>query len=1085
MEAVFGDGYILKSDPIQIIARIALSLDSIDVRELVTETSEAKFKRSCDYSGADRPTSISWTLDGTEVSEDDNHEVTNTFKTRTDDTSGNTFHVYASTITVTSAVWQDSGTYGCNFNFETGDTAQATLPNVIVVKISGVESACKTSTDGNMDLQCTFESKVPISNINWFKWLNQLDSSTYQNSDFESNKMQSDLAITGGDSSMDGRYYCTAVIDDGIEFKSSVDVRFASLVLKTSMAAPFYAGSKVAITCEAFGRFKSTAILRDGVETGDSKKHKLKVSDDSKGIYTCVGTVVNTCETVETDALTKSGESGIEIIGAIPDIITHPDDVSVNEGESATMSCVAPYLQSVSMKIAWFKVDNDKPNWGKVTIDDDKITSVLQFKIATRSKDQGKYFCKVYYGQSAETDSEYATLSVVAFQHHPVDTYGLIGGKAVFTCSYYSTDQVTFEIKSPDGTTSNAAVEMEYENNEFGVLSTGEITFNNLAVDNDDHEYYCEVAGTAIQSEVGQLYVIYFTMQPSDTWVADGQVAAFTARTKRFDFDDASVEVVWQKNENNVWKDASDDSLYKVLEAKNIDWYTIINIPNYSLSEASEWRVKLNFPSIDGFVGGELMSNTAEVNVHVMTLILSAPDTFETSDFTLVCSVTSKEEPSIKFRVDGREQRGWNVETVFVDNVAQASTTQSLRFFSERVVQCQTTVSYVKIEETVTFPVVKKSCPTLTAPDNGEIVVKDVFDEDGNSIGKSVSLTCNGDNYIPSDDDMVEAECSFSTGNYDKDLTFCTKFSPIDISVLRVTEFYKNAPFCKEGSALKASFESILISEDGTGCGWRNVGFSCYDDDNCEFLPDEAACYFGKNSEGFEGFFVAGAFKFTGDVSQSAQDNPNSDYNKYKSETTELSMKPYWMCTSKRKRRAVEPNRDDEFTTGFLAFSTTSTMSSSSTSTTSSSTTTSPTNESTTNESTTNGSTTNESTTNESTTNESTTNESTTIESTTNESKTLTTESKSEITSESNIPVTNGAVNEEHAFIVETNVVINEETERKTGFSPSSSWASSTEFTILVIGIFAASLLIFGMRKLKQKFDTDYKYHRIVNNETP
>ena len=1049
VEVIFRDGYTLKTDPIQIVARIALSLDTNVLNELVTESNPKSFKRSCDYSGADRPRSIAWTLGDNEVTEDDNHIVTNTIQTKTGDL--NTYFLYETTMTVKSAVWEDSGTYHCNFHFETGDSAQATLPKVVIVKNTGMESKCITSFDGTIALKCAFESKESIADIKWFRWQLELDNNIYQNSNFEENKIESDLAITDGQESMDGRYYCTAIIDDETTLKSSVDARFASLSLVPSAASPYYSGSTLTIRCITNGKFLSHSILRNGIDTGDSSKHKFKVSDDTIGVYTCTGTVENTCETVQATALTESGDSEIEVIGAVPDILTHPSDVSVNEGESATMSCVAPFMDKASIRIAWYKVGKEGVKWGKTLKEDDTIKSILEFRIVTRSKDQGQYFCKVIYGKNAETNSNFATLSVVAFKDHPADTFGLIGGVASLTCAYYSMDKITFEIKSLDGSIDNAALEMKYENNDFGVLSTGEILFTNLDEENDDKSYFCQVSGTAIKSDEAKMHTIFFTKQPLDSWVVNGKVAAFTARTRQFNWGDSAKTVMWQKNVNNVWEDATDNSLYVVSEAKNYknnEWYTIINIPNYSSSEANEWRVKLIFPSIDGLVGGELVSDSAKVNIAgVMEVLLSAPDHFEYSPFTLVCSITAKEQPSIKFYVDGIKQHGWEIETTFEDNVARASTTQALRsYHSGSVVKCQATVSYIKVEASETFPTVKQNCPLLSERENGEIKLTDVFDQEGNSIGKSARLACAGDDYIPTDLEKIEAECLFSTGQYDKELTSCSKFTPIDVSVFRVTESYPIS-FCGDDISKNKALE-ILNSADNTRCGWRNVEYSCYDDGECDFLPDETICQKNNN-----GFFISGAFKFNGDISQEAQDNDSSPFNIYKEDLKSETMQGHWSCYNpNRKRRALQTNRDDFLAKmNFESFSLSSETVSTST-----------------------------------TTQETTTKAIPTTSISTSETYT----SYPYTPSEDDNLITNTADHfppniGNHDNVLETNVIILEETVPEIHMDFKPSWTTSTKFIVFLAGIAVALLLIFGIKKLRNNFDNGFKYRPISNNANP
>ena len=925
-EAVYQDGVTLTTDPLKIVARLALTEEEEVERVLISAIETKNIVKTCEYSGVDTPDEVQWWIGDQKIESSDNYVVKNDQKT-VEGKNGN-YLIVESAIDIKSPTWQDGGIYKCKFTFSDGNNVEVALPKTIVVEGTGLQP-CQTFFDGKMELTCNFQTKETVESIGWKRWRSNIQSNKYTNTAFENNKMTSVLTLTGASTADSGRYYCSAdITGETEEYRIQTDIRFAELTISSTPAAPYFAGGVVVIQCEKDGRFKDIKILKDGEETGDSQRHRLTVSSDTAGKYTCTGTAINLCKDEPTTAKTSTGADFIEITATTPSVVEQPSDVSVSEGEAAVMSCIVPGIEGANTKITWHKKGQEnKIIWPKNNYDSDKNQweSTLRVNSAKFSH-VGEYQCKASYGK-VTIESEFASLSLVAFKTSPSDKLGLLGGEAKFTCSYSSTVQVTLELGTDDGDTSNVAMVMQYEAEGAGQLSTGVATFTALTEANKG-SYYCQVQGTpSAKTEAAELQVLSFAVQPQNSWTVKGDTAGFTVQIERFEWDGFAVS--WQRFMDGSWETVNPGNKYRVQSAKAGRWYSFINIPDYdSASEATRWKAELTFPNDEsnGLIGGTLTSDEAEVKkAGETTVTLDKVDTFDGTTFTLICTITAPEKPgNMKIMFNSRRQREWEKDSTFqytfTDNVARVSLEQEAKhWYSGKEIGCMTTVSGTAVSALTNFYTVTRNCPTLTRA-NGVVDVTDKVEAgSGNVIGKIATLNCDSGNNYQAYGTPVSVECLFSEGKYSEKLTTCNKVIPIDYSKIKVGIFFRGLQSACSTEAKALQVEAILGSASGTECGFRNMGFPCIENNDCTLLeisPDEPDCkviYDAENNP--TGITLFATFKLDDDINvdKAARDDPSSKYSQYKDHGTKIVeyykkvRSKFFRCTdgSKRRRREV------------------------------------------------------------------------------------------------------------------------------------------------------------------------------------
>ena len=937
-EAVWKDEMALKTDPVNIIARLALTEEKKEKEIFVDHVTNKELVRTCEYSGKDEPT-VEWLLDGKVVVADSNHEI-NTPAAKEVEGALSTYLIVETSILIKTPTWEDGGVYTCKFSFTDGNNVEVTVPKTIVVQATGLQS-CETSLDGSLELTCNFQSKETVESIGWFRWLEDI-SEGFETTNFVDNKISSVLTLKDAQPAQNGRYSCQAkVAGQDTKFSYKTDIRFAELKMEVTPAAPHFAGSKAVIVCKDVGRFKDVKLLSpDGQlatpQSQGNQRYVFEVLESTKGRYTCTGKATNLCaKHAETDVAGKqeSGEEGVEITPVMPTVLKQPEDISVETGVQATFTCIVPAVKDDKYRMTWHKEgDEDKTLWGKVVDYDTENKQLIKKLIFHKASfdDSGKYKCRATWGKVV-LDSEYATLNVIGFKTAPTDNIGLLGGQAKFTCAIVSTEVVTLELKTTegDGIVPNVAMDTQPTTESWGTIYTGIATLSVLTEDNGKGSFFCQVSGKETTSDSAKLQVLSFVGEPAlaDSWTVGGDTAGFTANIERFEWD-ADVTITWQKKLQDNWEDVLEGEKYIVQNAKAKYWYTFINIPSYSFSadEAVEWRVKLTLPDQGEKIGGDLISSSAFVREAGKTTIeLNSADTFVGSTFTLTFTVTASERPSyMKVMFNDRRKKDWesaekmthtfenNLSTVVVKDEAK-------RWFSFRDIGCMTTVSSQVVETLIPFYEVQRPCTTLTRT-NGQITLSNKL-EDGTSkmIGSVASLTCDASNdetfdYKPYDPALTEVTCLFSTGKYSETLTTCNKVIAIDYSLLKVGIFLAISGYCETDEST-ASIVAILNGGAGGSqkdCGFPNVGFPCAENEDCVFQPAETDCSPGTSKEGDPGIFFSGVFKLDTDavsIDKNSRDNPESKYTEYKSNADAINAyytkvkSLFWKCQDSKRRK--------------------------------------------------------------------------------------------------------------------------------------------------------------------------------------
>jgi len=878
---------------------------------------------SCEYSGVDKPLKNVWLLDDKEITGDTEHLITRKDELQQD--AGVSYYHTDSFYEIKKPTWEDGGIYTCRFTFQDGNNVQKTLPKTIIVEGSGLP-ICKTYLEAKMQLNCNFQTKETVEEIAWTRWKDKIDAKKIETGEFKENKITSVLKITDGDASDGGRYYCKAKLSGhSDEFVINSDARFAKVSIKVDPPAPHYFGGRVTIQCEWEGKFSSKMLhfKKTGsafeVSLNERSSTEIRVESARAGEYICRGKANNECKAGEVDVTATTTIKPLN-----PSVIEQPKAVSVTIGQKVQLSCIVPMITGASTKIAWYKEGSNDPVWPKNTKEEDqnRWVSVLTFNEMTFNE-VGKYKCKATYGGIEDLESDFATLSLVAFKTDPSNTQGILGGQAKFTCAFASDKQVSLLLETNGGDTSNSKIDVQTTEEGVSKVSTGIATFTSLTESNGNGKYYCKVDGESYKSEEAELTVISIAEQPIDSWTVTGETAGFTVRIERFEWE--NYKVTWQKKVSGNWENVVKSATYRVNDAKGKLWYTFINIPNYdSATESTEWRVSINFPedTTKGLIGGDLISNSAFVKkAGVKTVEITKADTNEGTTFTLKCTVTAREKPSyMKIKMAELRRMEWEQDMTFTfdKNIATVIVKKEAEYwFSGEKIGCETTVSGKVIEMETDFYTVTKTCPTLER-DNGVITINSKYDGKGTEIGKTASLKCDtGNGYQPyrppNGAAVTTAVCLFATGAFDQELTSCSKVIAIDFSLLKPALFFEGTTGKCNTDAGKQNFINKMNGAKGKRCGFRNVGFPCFVADKCDFLPEKSVC-FETYQGGKLGSKVIGHFKLKPEVvvDKAARDDPTSEYNNYKKDAdkfndlyTKYGKTNFWRCLAKRRRRAA------------------------------------------------------------------------------------------------------------------------------------------------------------------------------------
>ncbi|XP_063685649.1 uncharacterized protein LOC134819571 isoform X3 [Bolinopsis microptera] len=933
-EAVWKDEMTLKTDPVNIIARLALTDETNEKQIFMDNLGNKDLVRTCEYSGKDKPT-VEWLLEDKVVVADADHVI----KTDSKEVEGasSTYNIAKTSIVIEKPTWEDGGVYTCKFSFADGNNVEVTVPKTVVVQASGFKS-CETSLDGSLELTCNFQTKETVESIVWTRWADEI-SEGFQTTNFVDNQISSVLTLTDAKPDQNGRYMCQAKVS-GREnsFKYKTDIRFAELNMVVEPAAPHYAGSKAVIVCRDVGKFKDVELIKPDGQSAPkvqgNQRYSFEVLESTKGRYTCTGKATNLCaeyEEVDVTGKQESGEEGVDIQPVMPTVIKQPEDISVESGVEATFTCIVPAVKDDKSRMTWHKEGNeDKIIWGN-SVEYDTENKELIKKLVFRKASfdaSGKYKCRAKWGEVV-LDSDYATLNVIGFKTAPTDNMGLLGGQAKFTCAIVSTEVVTLELKTSEGTgiVPNVVMDTQPTTESWGTIYTGIATLSGLTEDNGKGSFFCQVAGKATKSDSANLQVLSFFGEPalSNSWTAGGDTAGFTANIERFEWG-ADVTITWQKKLQDSWEDVPEGGKYIVQNAKAKYWYTFINIPSYSFSadEAVEWRVKLTLPDQGEKIGGDLISSSAFVREAGKTTIeLNSADKFVGSTFTMTFTVTASERPSyMKVMFNGRRKKAWEKPEVmthtFENNLSTVVVkSETLYWYSLKNIGCKTTVSSQAVEAVLPFYQVQKPCNTLERA-NGDITLLNKEDSSSTIIGLVASLKCHVPDdtsftYQPYDTSLTEVTCLFSTGKYSETITTCNKVIAIDYSLLKVGLFLGvGTGYCETDQAVADLVVTLNSGANGDkdNCGFKNIEFPCAENEDCVFQPSETDCS-PMTAGGNEGIFISAVFKLDGeiDITKAARDDPGSKYSLYKGHADSINAyytavkSIFWRCEDPRRRK--------------------------------------------------------------------------------------------------------------------------------------------------------------------------------------
>jgi len=173
-EAVYDDGVTLKTDPLKIIARLAVTEEEEVRRVLISSIQTENIIRTCEYSGVDSPDEVQWWIGDQIITANENYVVKKAQRT-VEGKAGN-YLIVESAIDIKTPTWQDGGIFKCKFTFLDGENVEVALPKTIVVEGTGLKS-CQTFFDGSMELTCNFQTKETVERIEWNRWRNAVDGS--------------------------------------------------------------------------------------------------------------------------------------------------------------------------------------------------------------------------------------------------------------------------------------------------------------------------------------------------------------------------------------------------------------------------------------------------------------------------------------------------------------------------------------------------------------------------------------------------------------------------------------------------------------------------------------------------------------------------------------------------------------------------------------------------------------------------------------------------------------------------------------------------------------------------------------------
>ena len=272
----------------------------------------------------------------------------------------------------------------------------------------------------------------------------------------------------------------------------------------------------------------------------------------------------------------------------ITDVVGPNDQVVVN-GYKGQFTASA---QGETIKYKWYYQRPGDSLWYETSMEGNNKPTVM---IETNAQRDGyKYRCKITDVTGVEVWTEYATMRVLSFKQHPVETFAANGTDAVFTVTTSVDSGFTYQwqySKNNGETWTNTSLP-GYNTNTLTVATN---------LDRNGYQYRCVLTGSKnskIESKPAVLHVgepVVVTAQPQSVTCAAGENAVFSVEATNV------YEYQWKYSKNGI------------------DWYTTSAEGNKTASltiEATTGRNGYQYRChIYGLDGTETITDVVTLNV--------------------------------------------------------------------------------------------------------------------------------------------------------------------------------------------------------------------------------------------------------------------------------------------------------------------------------------------------------------------------------------------------------------------------------------------------------------------------------------
>ncbi len=465
--------------------------------------------------------------------------------------NGATWSNIAGATSTTYSFTTTSGDHGKQYRavFSNSVAAANSNPAILTVNTGPVITVHPTNVTVNAGQTASFTAAASGNPTPTVQWQVSTDGTTWNN-------------ITGATST--SYAFATTSSDDGKQYRAmfsnaagSAATNAALLTLRTipvitsqPVSMTVTAGQSATFSADASGNPVPTVQWQVSTDNGSTWANISSATSKTYGFTTTAADNGKHYRAVFTNAAGSATTNSVLLtVNTMPDVTTHPSNLTVNEGQTATFTAAA--TGNPAPTVQW-QSSPDGSTWTDIA---GATTSTLSF--TAQLADNGQQYRAVFTNTAGSAASNAATLMVQSapvISTQPVDQTVNAGQTAMFTAAASGSPVATAQWQvSANGTTWS------------NITGATALTYTFTAQTSDNGKYFrvvfTNVVGTATSSAA--ILTVHYApsviSQPLGQTVTAGQTATFTAAATG----NPTPTVQWQLSTNNgsTWTDITGATL--------------------------------------------------------------------------------------------------------------------------------------------------------------------------------------------------------------------------------------------------------------------------------------------------------------------------------------------------------------------------------------------------------------------------------------------------------------------------------------------------------------------------------------------